>query len=227
MSDAITFFPGAGSFGSECRSLADSAQGGWIVRYPGRMGNDFGVHAESFDDIVTACAKQVTGRPVLVGHSFGAYVAYATASTLEEAGTEISAVVVTGANAPTRLRVPSRATASLSDAAAYLEDVDPGALADGPSDEWREIVAETAMHDLRLLAGFDTATATTLHCPILAARGETDPLTSDEGIHEWEHATHGTFSSRVFAGGHSDFLHSTACTSWFREVVDTLAVGST
>jgi surfactin synthase thioesterase subunit len=226
MSDAITFFPGAGSFGSEFRSLVDRDPGPCVVRYPGRMGKEFGVPAESFDDIVTACAEQVTGRradhPVLFGHSFGAYVAYATASRLEEAGAEISALVVTGANAPTRLQVPNRATATPTDTAAYLNDVDPEMLADGPSDEWREIVAEIAMHDLRLLARFDAESSTKLRCPILAARGDADRLTSNEGVREWEHATHGTFSPRVFGGGHSDFLGSTACTSWFREAVDTL-----
>ncbi len=226
MSDAITFFPGAGSFGSEFRTLVDHEPGARVVRYPGRMGKDFGVPAESFDDVVTACAEQVTGRPVLFGHSFGAYVAYATASRLQEAGTEISALVVTGANAPNRLRVPSRATTTPSDTAAYLDDVDPDMLADEPSDEWREIVAETAMHDLRLLARFDVASSTKLRCPILAARGDTDRLTSNEGIREWRHATHGPFSPRVFAGGHSEFLGSTACTSWFHEATDTPEVSS-
>lgn len=220
------FLPGAGSFGSEFRALVNQDPEARVVKYPGRKGKDFGVPAESFDDVVTACAEQVTGRPVLFGHSFGAYVAYATASRLQEAGVEIAALIVTGANAPTRLQVPSRATTTPTDTAAYLDDVDPELLAAGPSDEWREIVAETAMHDLRLLARFDTASTTKLRCPILAARGDTDDLTSNEGIQEWAQATHGMFSPHVFGGGHSDFLGSTAYTSWFREAVDTLEVRS-
>jgi len=217
------FFPGAGSFGREFQALVDTlGPAAWLVRYPGRYGRDFGVPAESFDGVVRACAEQIArrapARPVLVGHSFGAYVAYATAVRLREAGTEVCALVAAGASAPGRLQVPEQATGTPAGAARYLDGVDPRALADAPSDDWREVVAETAMRDLRLLRQFDAASSSGLRCPILTARGEADPLTSDAGVGEWEHATAGAFSLRVFPGGHSDFLRSPACLSWIREI---------
>jgi surfactin synthase thioesterase subunit len=217
MGEVTAFFPGAGSFGNEFRTLA--GEGTRVVRYPGRVGRGFGVPAASFDDVVTACVAQVEGRPILFGHSFGAYVACATASRLEDAGTGVAALVVTGADAPARLRIPGRATTTPEDTAAYLNDVDPEVLADTPSDEWRDIVAETAMHDMRLLTGLDTTTPTELHCPVIAARGATDTLTSDDGIREWEHVTHGSFTTHVFPGGHSSFLGSTASVTWFRDAL--------
>src|SRR5262249_44765773 len=83
-SRSTVFFPGAGSFGNEFQLLVDALQpAAWLVKYPGRYGRDFGVPAESFDGVVRACTEQIAsrpaGHPVLFGHSFGAYVAYATA----------------------------------------------------------------------------------------------------------------------------------------------------
>jgi surfactin synthase thioesterase subunit len=192
------FFPGAGSFGGAVPLRARA------VRYPGRYATD---PASSFDDVVRSCAEQA--NTVLFGHSFGAYVAFAVASTLGDA---VTALVVSGANA--EVHVPERATATPSDTAAYLDAVDPHALADVPSDEWREIVAETAMHDLRLLAGFDPATVEPVRCPLFAVRGDQDPLTSDEGVRAWESRTSGRFTSHVFPGGHSDLLTSDELASW-------------
>jgi surfactin synthase thioesterase subunit len=219
------FFPGAGSFGSEFQLLVDALRpAAWLVRYPGRYGRDFGVPAESFDGVVRACTEQIgrraPARPVLFGHSFGAYVAYATALRLQEAGIGVSALVAVGACAPGRLEVSEQATGTPSDAAKYLDSIDPSALADAPSDDWREVVVETAVHDLRLLKQFDVTSSTSVHCPILAVRGAADPLTSDAGVGEWRHFTDGVFALRVLPGGHSDFLRSPACTSWIREVRD-------
>lgn len=224
---SAVFFPGAGSFGLELRPLMDAlGSASWIVRYPGRHGRDFGVPAESFDGVVRACTEQITHRTpaglVLFGHSFGAFVAYATASRLEEAGTEVTALIIAGASAPGRLRMPEQVTRTPSDAARYLDSIDPGALADAPSDDWRQIVVETAVHDLRLLRQFDAASSTPVHCPIIAVFGDTDPLTSQVGVREWRNHTDGMFSMRRFAGGHSDFLRSSACSSWIREIRDNL-----
>lgn len=218
-------FPGAGSFGGEFTALLDAlGPAAWLVRYPGRHGRDFGVPAGSFDALVRACAEQVSRRApagaVLVGHSFGAYVAYATAVRLRAAGTAVSALVVVGAVGPGRLTVPADATGTPAGAAAYLDRVDPTVLAGAPSDEWREVVVETTVQDLRLLREFAAGPAGRLDRPIRAARGEADPLTSDAGVGEWADRTDGGFALRVFPGGHSDLLRSPAGASWLRAVRD-------
>lgn len=127
----VVLFPGAGSFGSELqpllRALGPSAR---IARYPGRFGRDFGKAATSFAEVVKSCVDPVTRLqplgPVLVGHSYGAYVAYVTATELEAIGAHVSALVVTGATAPALLTIPESITQSSSDAAAYLDRIDPG-----------------------------------------------------------------------------------------------------
>jgi surfactin synthase thioesterase subunit len=224
---SIVFFPGAGSFGREFRLLVDEFKPeAWVVRYPGRYGRDFGTPAGSFDGVVLACAEQITSRaparPVLFGHSFGAYVAFATALKLQETGKGVGALVAAGACAPGRFEVSEQATGTPSEAARYLESVDPSALADAPSADWREIVGELTVHDLRLLKEFNATKAASVHCPILAARGQADPLTTDFGVAGWERCTDGVFSQCVFPGGHSDFLRSTACISWIRATRESL-----
>jgi surfactin synthase thioesterase subunit len=216
----VAFFPGAGSFGAEFQSLVDTlGPAPRLVRYPGRYGRDSGIAAASFDAVVCACVDQLAGqRPaVLFGHSFGAYVAYATALRLQDTGSPVALLVVAGAAAPGRLAVPRLATGSPAAAAAYLDSVDPGALADAPSAEWREIVVETALQDLRLLRQFDDRGR--VGGPILAVRGDEDPLTSDADLAGWSEATDGTLTRRTFPGGHSDFLRTPACTSWLRTIV--------
>jgi surfactin synthase thioesterase subunit len=195
-------FPGAGSFGAEFAAVT----GARVMRYPGRHGRDFGVPAGSFEEVVSACVDQLSRRapqrPVLLGHSFGAYVAYAVAGRLPE----VAALVVVGASA--RPEVPRLAGAA--EVAAYLDRVDPSALAGVPSPEWREIVVAAAAADLRLLRSFDPAGHPVLGCPVLAARGQDDPLTSDAGLDGWAPRTTGPFTRQVFPGGHSDLLRSAA-----------------
>ncbi len=228
---STVFFPGAGSFGSEFQLLSGELRPDCrLVRYPGRHGRDFGTSAGSFEDVVRACADQVVARrqerPVLFGHSYGAYVAYATAGALNAAGVEISALVVAGANAPGRFLVPRQAAESPAGAAQYLAGVDPALLEDAPSDEWREIIAETTAQDLRLLQQFGGAGAPALHCPVLAVHGDADPLTSAAAVAEWELSTDGAFAHVTLPGGHSDILRTAACVSWFRDVRDRLTRGT-
>ncbi|WP_445395545.1 thioesterase II family protein [Streptomyces sp. LE64] len=208
-------FPGAGSFGTELRPLTRRlSQSARTVRYPGR----FGDAPQSFQGTVRSCVAQVRevpGPPVLVGHSFGAYVAYAAAAELEAAGVPVRALVVVGATAPPLLTLPESVTRSPSETAAYLSEVDPAALPD-ESNEWRNVVVETTLHDLRLLREFMTAAHPEVQCPLLAARGENDRLTSTKGILEWSELTTGGCAHRVFPGGHSDLLGTPEFARWAR-----------
>lgn len=217
-SSGVVVFPAAGSFGGELRQLLRELEpSAWMAHYPGRFGKDVGSAAGSFGEVVESCVTQVrrreSARPVLVGHSFGAYVSYATAKKLEKLGTEIYALVVVGATAPDLLSVPESAIQNRSGTAAFLEDI-----LDEPSDEWRDIVLDTAMQDLRLLKEFNASKYGEVRCPVLAVRGEADPLTSTSGICEWSDVTVSGCSHKVFPGGHSDLLRSAEFASWLSEV---------
>jgi surfactin synthase thioesterase subunit len=216
LSPDVVLFPGAGSFGAEFRTLLrEFAPSAWLVRYPGRAGRDFGRGAASFPELVRSCEDQVRrrhpSRPVLVGHSFGAYVAFAVAA---RSNTPISALVVAGANSPRRARVPEPVTLDRAALGAYLDGLYPESDA---SAEWAEVVLETAMRDLRLLREFTPSEYPALRCPVHAVRGETDRLTTMAGLGEWQSVTSGEVTHREFAGGHSDLLQTPALVSWLRE----------
>jgi surfactin synthase thioesterase subunit len=202
----IVFFPGAGSFGGEFQPL--TGPDAWLIKYPGRTGRGFGTPAASFDDLVRETTAQVAARsaepPVLFGHSFGAYVAWATAHRLPA----VAALILFGAPAPARLRIPEAATRDPAATAAFLTAADPAMLAGAPSDDWREIVVETAMRDLHLLVQLDFAAWPGLSCPIVVVRGEDDPLTPAGDATEWRAHTSGPVTEHVVAGGHADFLRT-------------------
>ncbi|WP_229402499.1 thioesterase II family protein [Micromonospora okii] len=216
----IVAFPGAGSFGGELKTVVQEFEpSARLLHYPGRFGRDFGRGAGSFDAVVEHClallARREPRRPVLVGHSFGAYVAYAVAARLEERGAEVAALVVVGATAPSLLTVPESVTTSRSDLVAYLADLAPDA---DVSDEWREATLDLAMQDLRVLREFAAAEHGRLRCPIHAARGDRDRLASTDGIGAWGSVTLAAHTHRVFAGDHSDVLHGAEFLSWLREI---------
>lgn len=214
-------FPGSGSFGGELRPLIDElASAAWLVRYPGRVGKDFGTPAGSYKEVIDACVTQVQRRaptrPLLVGHSYGAYVAYSTAAALEALGIEVGALAVLGADAPALHSVSEQATGSRADTAAYLEGIDPGLLVGAAAEEWRDVVLDTTAQDLRLLGEFTGAEHPPVNCPILAARGEDDPLNSTESISAWSDITTAGCTVRVFPGGHSELLRLPEFASWLR-----------
>ncbi|MFJ9517966.1 thioesterase II family protein [Kitasatospora sp. NPDC101801] len=229
-SPSVLVFPGAGSFGTELRCLiAELGPSARLVQYPGRFGRDFGRAAGCFAEVVRSCVEQaVRHRPdrlVLVGHSFGAYAAWATAGELERQGVEVTGLVVVGADAPALLTVPEAPTLSHPDAVAYLEGIAPDLLPD-EADEWREIVVDTAMQDLRLLREFTTATEfPAVRCPVLAVRGADDPLASARGLAAWAGATSGGCSAREFPGGHSELLRTPEFAHWLCETVSHRVAG--
>lgn len=215
-SPGVVLFPGVGSFGGELRQLLrEFRPSARMARYPGRFGGDTGSAARSFGDVVESCATQVRGRkpgrPVLVGHSFGAYVAYATARKLEQLGTDISALVVAGAAAPRLLSVPDSAIRDRPGTAAFLNGI-----VDEPPREWSDVVLDAVVQDMRLLKEFSASTYGEVRCPVLAARGEADPVTSTSGICEWAGVTVSWCAHKVFPGGHSDLLRSPEFASWLR-----------
>jgi surfactin synthase thioesterase subunit len=211
----VVAFPGAGSYGREFRPLRNRLPGGTrlvTLQYPGRNGLDQGTPAKSFDDLVAACVSRFRERSpagrVLVGHSFGAYVAYATASALASAGTVVDALVVVGANAPDRFSLPEHAVRSREGAWEFLTGIGEDVVGPLPDEEWRELVVETAWQDLVLLSEFPATAPARLRGPVLAVRGLDDPLTTEGRMSGWADTTDGAFALVSSPGGHSDVLAS-------------------
>ncbi|EST26554.1 hypothetical protein N566_23805 [Streptomycetaceae bacterium MP113-05] len=228
----VVAFPGAGAFGGEFRALRGALPSGArlaALQYPGRAAAPPG--PTSFEDLVTACAARICDRPgppcVLLGHSFGAFVAYATASALQAAGTGVAALVVVGADAPDRVRPPVEAARSREATRAYLGGIGDDVLGQVPDDEWREIVVDTAWWDLVLLTAFPGPARVRLRCPVLAVRGRDDPITADDRMSAWAGTTVGGFASASLPGGHTDVLSSPEFLTRVSPLVTRSVVGTT
>lgn len=219
----VVVFPSAGSFGSEFRSLLREMRPQVTrARYPGRSDDE---PAASFGDLVARCVEQVVAlgdeAPVLLGHSFGAYVAFATALELERTRRPVSSLVVLGATAPPELDLDALPADTPEDVAAYLTRIDPTSLTGAPSDEWRDLLVEVARADLRLLRGHGTRPGDVLTCPIVAVRGEADSLVSEDGLAAWRQATRGEFTQHVVPGQHADPVRALGTAPWFRPLTVT------
>ncbi|MEU6731746.1 alpha/beta fold hydrolase [Streptomyces physcomitrii] len=228
----VVAFPGAGAFGSEFRALRDALPPGTrllALQYPGRAAAPPG--PDSFEALVTACATRIRALPgpprVLLGHSFGAFLAYATAAALQATGTEAAALVVVGADAPDRVRLPVEAARSREATRAYLEGLGEDVLGQVPDEEWRAIAVDTAWWDLALLTAFPGPAGVRLRCPVLAVRGREDPITADERIAAWAGTTTGGFASAALPGGHTDVLASPEFLARVNAVVTPPATGAT
>ncbi|AJE85485.1 putative thioesterase [Streptomyces albus] len=228
----VVAFPGAGAFGSEFRALRDALPPGarlLALQYPGRAAAPPG--PTSFEALVAACAARIRALPgpprVLLGHSFGAFLAYATAAALQATGTEVAALVVVGADAPDRVRLPVEAARSREATRAYLEGIGEDVLGQVPDEEWRAIAVDTAWWDLALLTAFPGPAGVRLRCPVLAVRGNEDPITADDRIAAWAATTTGGFASAALPGGHTDVLASPEFLARVGTVVTPPATGTT
>jgi surfactin synthase thioesterase subunit len=209
----VVAFPGAGSYGGEFHALRRGLAGGArlvTLQYPGRTGPDQGTPATSFDALVAACVARILRRSragcVLVGHSFGAYVAYATAVALEAGGTCVDALVVVGANAPDRLALPEHAVRTREGAWEFLNTLGDDVVGSVPGERWRELVMETVWRDLVLLSEFPGTASARLRGPVLAVRGLEDPLAAEDRMSGWAGVTDGGFARVSLPGGHSGVL---------------------
>lgn len=220
----IFAFPSAGSYGSEFREIMrHSRPRGRIVRYPGRT-IDHSNPASSFEALAAECTERVTSvagsRPtILIGHSFGAYVAYLVASELYKLSTTVTALVVTGANCPGWPR-PAFPT-SAPEIREYLTRLDPPGFAEADADVLEE-VSQHAISDLQLLQSFVPPAPPTLQCKVYATAGSTDPLVDDDGLAGWRAITTGEFLSRKFSGGHSDLLGADEFIGWLHHDMSNL-----
>ncbi|GAA3685471.1 surfactin synthase thioesterase subunit [Yimella lutea] len=229
----LLFFPGAGSFGTEFATLGRSLPfASAVIDYPGRRGATFGHPPESFRTVVDHCMEQVRGtesrrQPVaLLGHSYGAYVAWETAMRLEAEGTSVRGLFLAGAASPSH--DTSRLPVTVPEVRRYFDRVDPHLLTSAPSSEWADIICETAADDLRLLRDYRTqprGADSMLAIPATVCRGEQDTLVDRAALEAWGEFCSGPFSSIVFAGGHSDYLTTSTFASWLTEQVHQLASG--
>jgi len=222
--NSFVFFPGAGSFGSEFQALLLRYRPNvHLLRYAWRNEKSGLIATESFDEGADKCAKQIreksNGKLILFGHSFGAYLAFTTATILERTGYEIAGLFTVAANAPSYSGVSS-VPQSEEEIENYWKRVEPGIFERFPDPEWKDLLIETTRKDFSLLSTFKSKNFGLLQCPLYVAAGQKDPLVCGESLEDWRSFSIGKFGSRSFPGGHSDLLEN----RYFIEWVNTTAI---
>jgi surfactin synthase thioesterase subunit len=226
--NTIVIFPGAGSFGSEFRPLLKALRpNARLLRYPWRHEASDTSGCATFDQAAQACAGQVgkiaaTGS-ILLGHSFGAYLAYATAAILRQAGAPPRAVILVAARAP-HLVATTRQPRSWDEIEAYWRSLQPDLFEQLPDSSWQDVVFETTRRDLALFEGFDADMFGRLQVETLTATGEGDPSVSRIQSKSWGDWTLAPYQHRSFPGGHSEFLGSHDFIEWVNAATQRMEV---
>lgn len=211
--DTLVFFPPGGASASAGWGLAPlvpSAWSLWSVQYPGRGPRLAEPFAASIRDMAVECLHaipEVTGRLVLFGHSFGAYVAYEAAQLLEVhqrpvAGLMVSGIAAPGAgmpaNDPDRLR-DADLMASLGGQSATSPEV----LAD---EELMAMVLPALRADLRLPRQYVDDHGRRLTAGLVVLSGRDDDLVSPEQLRSWRHVTRSWLGIERTGGDHFFYL---------------------
>ncbi len=206
-STKIFLFPGAGSFGTEFSLLLREFRPNIsVIRYP-ETDEQLDVKEDAiFDKYVESCVQQILTsnrkRVILLGHSFGAYVAYMTALALDQSEVKISQLIVAGANFPTdndKSFVPPKNNHEVE---AYYNSIDCTLLDRLSDEEWRELTFSKTVRELAALSSFYNMSYASVSCSISALCGEVDPLTCDDKVSRWADYTEGDYAFYKFACGH-------------------------
>ncbi|GAA0442556.1 alpha/beta fold hydrolase [Streptomyces sp. NPDC046215] len=181
------------------------------VQYPGRLERhheppltDIGQLADHVVAALTSPAACPDDLPLaLFGHSLGALVAYEVANQLQDRGTPVQALFVSGRRAP-----------SCPDDIKPLHAMDDEAVVaelremDGTEDELLSdpdvlrMVLPAVRADYRAVESYRHRPRPRLTSPVVALTGDSDPRVSLDQAAAWADHTTGPHELRVFPGGH-------------------------
>ncbi len=162
----------------------------------------------SFRDVLDDVAAQVTKTPVpadyaLLGHSFGAILAFELAHELAAAGAAPRHLFVSASCAPARvgeLAIPlADGNRELLTSLAHLGGTHEELLAD---DEAVELFAPILRADLQALFDYRATRSDRLACDISIVLASNDTVATELDARLWAELTTGDAAIRVIEGGH-------------------------
>lgn len=204
---ASFYFPMAGALAQDADVFA--------VQYPGRQDRrsepvvtDITVLA---DEVADRLAARDDGRPLaLFGHSMGSLVAFEVADRLQDRGTPVSALIVSGRRAPhlyrrddIRERTDDGVVAELRE----LSGTDSGLLGD---EEIIRMILPAVRGDYQAVETYLRTTPARLTCPVLALVGDNDPRVEPDDVRGWADHTTAGFDLKILPGGHFYLLQEQA-----------------
>lgn len=212
MPTTLVCFPCAGaSAGASYGAWTKAGGGDFLVKpveLPGRGVRMGEAPIEDFkaliEDLTVRAARDIDGDYVLLGHSFGALLAYECAYGLPRlVGREPRALVAACCGAPSRFDV-ERFARSWSAAEVQAEIIRLNAAAAAVLDEpvLRDLVVRQTQTDFRAIGNMRVAAERIkLTCPILVLGGEADEVRR-EHLEDWREHTNGPCEVRLMPGGH-------------------------
>lgn len=161
-----------------------------------------------------ALAKALAGvlaplldRPyALIGHSFGAMVAYETTRALRASGHPEPVCLFASASRPPHEPWPHPSVQHLDDWALSREldrrygTAVPAEVMDSP--ELRAVFIPPLRADLAAVESYVHVPQEPLTCAVSAFAGASDPMAPTSTVEAWRQATSGPFTFRVIEGGH-------------------------
>lgn len=159
------------------------------------------------DRVVDAVVAEVSGTLAVFGHSMGAWLGLEVVRRLEAVGRDPLWFFASGRQGPS-LGHTHPPIGHLDDHA-FVTAVDKryGGI---PSDilanaDVLQLLLPALRADFVALESFKPVVGNPVRTPILAMRGDTDPLVPDDHLPPWAEATSGPFRTQRFPGGHFYF----------------------
>ncbi|BCJ50473.1 thioesterase [Actinoplanes sp. NBRC 14428] len=196
---ASYFLPTARALGTRADVLA--------VQYPGRQDRRGEPPVDTVGELADRIAEvllPLTDLPlVLFGHSLGATIAFEVAVRLEAAGIRPASLFASGRRAPSTHRVERVHTLDDEGLLADLRRLGgtDQAVLDGDR-EIQQMVLPAIRSDYRAAETYRWVPGPPLTCPVIALRGNEDPLAGEAETLAWQWHTTGGFTMRSFPGGH-------------------------
>ena len=207
-------FPPAGAGAGFFRDWPDALSDIRIVpvQLPGRE-ERFGEPAEEdafaiAREVAAAIASEGWDRPLLLGYSYGALLAFETACQIEQSGHEVSGVVTLARAAPQTEPQPSVADLPDGPFLDYVRRLGglPPEFDEIP--ELAELLLPVMRADFRANDGYARSPDVRLKCPIATIAGTMDPATADGRDAAWAGRSEAEHRLVRIAGGHF-FIHET------------------
>ena len=177
------------------------------VQYPARQARRLepGIdNIPDFADQIFAALRDLKDQPMaLFGHSMGAVLAYEVALRMQRAGLPPPVrLFASGRRAPSRYRDEQVHRGTDAQIVAELKKLggpNPAILADP---EMLAMVLPAVRSDYTAIERYRHEPGRTLHCPVSALVGDSDPRVSIDEARAWAEHTTGPFDLQTFPGGH-------------------------
>lgn len=211
----IVVFPHAGGsprfFSSWCRELPAGVDL-YGVTYPGRDLLLDEPAPDTLVDLGSDCGTELepiipsSGSVVMFGHSMGASVAFEATRSLERSGIPVTALVVSGADAPHLEPRPGieRAwhRACDDDLVRHTGELDVRSLEVLAVPELRQLFLPAIRDDYRLIENYRAEPDPRLSCPLHVMYGTSDPEVTASRVAAWAAYTRADWQVRPFPGDH-------------------------